>query len=197
MKNPSHVRNRRVLVIDDHRSVQKALRKFLGDDFHKHPALNEAYRPLLFGEPQPGQQAPAYEVDSAYNGQEGLEKVHQSLAEAHPYSVAFVDIRLPQGWDGLETITKLWKVCPDLQVVVCTGYSDYSWEEIVGRLGDADNMAILRKPFEREEVLQLVYLLSRKWQRQTTARQANVGKETGRSELRVLLLEDDTLTLDL
>ena len=196
MNQNGNSRNKRVLVIDDHRSVQKALRKYLGGEIHKHPALNEAQRSLLFGEPRAGQ-APAYEVDSAYNGLEGLEKVHQSLAENRPYAVAFVDIRLPQGWDGLETIAKIWKIAPDLQVVVCTGYSDYSWEEIVGRLGDPDNMAILRKPFEREEVLQLVYLLSRKWQREQAARHGSFSTESSATSPKVLLLEDDTLTLEL
>lgn len=196
MNPAANSRNKRVLVIDDHRSVQKALRKHLGGENHKHPALNEAQRSLLFGEPRAGQ-APAYEVDSAYNGQEGLEMVYQSLAENRPYSVAFVDIRLPQGWDGLETITKIWKIAPDLQVVVCTGYSDYSWEEIVGRLGDPDNMAILRKPFEREEVLQLVYLLSRKWQRQQGALPSLSAGKIAEPSPTVLLLEDDPLTLEL
>ena len=44
--------------------------------------------------------------------------------------MAFVDVRMPPGWDGVETITRIWEVDPDLQIVVCTAYADYSWEEL-------------------------------------------------------------------
>jgi PAS domain S-box-containing protein len=83
---------------------------------------------------------------------------------------------MPPGWDGLETIAHLWQAYPHLQVVVCTAYSDYSWKDFQGRLGNRDNLLILKKPFDNIEVIQLVHALSRKWLlgRQAEAKMADL-----------------------
>jgi len=104
-----------------------------------------------------------FDIDSAYQGQEGLALVEKSLIEQRPYSMAFVDVRMPPGWDGIETIQHIWKCHPDLQVVICTAYSDHSWDEIIRRLGKSDSLLILKKPFDNVEVLQLAHALTRKW----------------------------------
>ncbi|MGH8024632.1 MAG: PAS domain S-box protein, partial [Limisphaerales bacterium] len=96
-------------------------------------------------------------------GSDALALVAAALKADDPYSLAFVDIRMPPGWDGVETIARLWKISPDLQAVICTAYSDYSWHDIIGRFGHTDNLLILKKPFETVEVLQLTHALSRKW----------------------------------
>src|ERR1051326_4348231 len=67
------------------------------------------------------------------------------------------------GLDGIQTTAKLWEIYPDLQVVVCTAYSDYSWEEMVQKLGHSDRLVILKKPFDNIEVLQLANALTEKW----------------------------------
>ena len=118
----------------------------------------------LFGEPPPTVPRPAFDVDSAMQGREGVELARCALVEGRPYSVAFVDMRMPPGWDGLETIQKLWKVDPEIQVVVCSAYSDYDWMELLGRLGRSDKLIVIKKPFEPIEILQSASALSRKWQ---------------------------------
>ena len=102
-------------------------------------------------------------IDSAHQGQEGLEMVRRAIEEGHPYAMAFVDMRMPPGWNGLDTIARIWKEYPELQVVICTAYSDHSWDEIVERLGCTDQLLILKKPFDNVEVRQLVYALTEKW----------------------------------
>ena len=84
----------------------------------------------LFGDTTVKFQLPMFEIDSAYQGQEGLDLIEKSLLENRPYALAFVDVRMPPGWDGVETTCKIWEKYPDLQVVICTAYSDYSWEEM-------------------------------------------------------------------
>jgi PAS domain S-box-containing protein len=106
----------------------------------------------------------AFEIDSAKQGRDGFEMVKSALALGRPYSMAFVDMRMEPGWNGIETIRNMWSVCPDLQVVLCSAYSDYSWSEIVQTLGATDNLVILRKPFDNIEVLQLALALSKKWE---------------------------------
>ena len=89
--------------------------------------------------------------------------VKQSLAESRPFAMAFLDVRMPPGWDGVETAARLWEVCPDLQIVICTAYSDYSWDEMRARLDQPDSLVILKKPFDNVEVQQLAHAMTKKW----------------------------------
>ena len=120
---------------------------------------------VLFDEAKhPGGAADSeFELDSAYQGQEGLEMVKRALAENRPYALAFVDVRMPPGWDGIETIARIWEVDPELQVVVCTAYADYSWEEMRAKVGQPDSLLVLKKPFDNIEVQQLAHALTKKW----------------------------------
>jgi signal transduction histidine kinase len=70
---------------------------------------------------------------------------------------------MPPGWNGIETIQRLWQEDEDLQVVICTAYADYSFEEIVEALGSSDRLLILKKPFDPVEVRQLAVALTEKW----------------------------------
>ena len=78
--------------------------------------------------------------------------------------MAFVDVRMPPGWDGVETTARIWEADPDLQVVICTAYADCSWDEMLQKLGQSDRLVILKKPFDSIEVYQLANSLCRKWQ---------------------------------
>src|SRR5262245_49592548 len=163
----------RILVVDDTPGLHDDFRKSL----RATPAsavLDEAEAALFPKNAGPAPRvegsAPRFEIDSAFQGQEGVEKVRQALAEGRPYSLAFIDGRMPPGWDGVETIAHIWKAYPDLQVVICTAYSDYSWEEINQRVGQSDSLVILKKPFDPVEVQQLAYALTRKWSLSRMAR---------------------------
>ena len=152
--------NRRVLVIDDNPAIHADFRKTLaGKSISANLADLEAE---LFGEGRPPVETPTFDVDSAMQGQEALQKVETALRDGKPYAMAFVDMRMPPGWDGLQTVQHLWKQDPDLQVVICTAYSDHSWQEIIGQLGVTDRLLILKKPFDAVEVTQLATALTEK-----------------------------------
>jgi signal transduction histidine kinase len=102
-------------------------------------------------------------MDSTYQGEEGLAAVVRARAEGRPYAMAFVDMRMPPGWDGFETVARLWGVQPDLQIVICTAFSDYSWQEILRKFAFSDRLLILKKPFDSVEVQQLAAALTEKW----------------------------------
>lgn len=155
--------NPRLLVIDDNRAIHGDFRKILTTASSN--AHLDALESELFGEPPPPTR-PDFEIDSAYQGQEGLERVERALAEGRPYQVAFVDVRMPPGWDGVETIERLWQVDPALQVVICTAYADYQWADIASRLPHGDQFLILKKPFDPIEVLQMAQALGGKWRLQ-------------------------------
>jgi len=154
----------RILIIDDNRAIHADFRKILAPQTASETALREA-ESLLFGRAADTGAVPAvvYQIDSASQGQEGLQMVESAAGEGRPYALAFVDVRMPPGWDGVETIARIWKKYPELPVVICTAYSDYSWSEMMSSLGHSDNLVILRKPFEAVEVLQLAHSLTRKW----------------------------------
>jgi len=158
--------NRRLLLIDDTPAIHEDFRRILGGGTSS--ALDAA-KAALFGDFAPAAPAAAeqaggpFEMDSAYQGQEGLAKVEQSAAAGRPYALAFVDMRMPPGWDGVETIERLWQADPRLQVVICTAYSDTSWEEVLRRLDARDRLLVLKKPFDTIEVRQLANALTAKW----------------------------------
>jgi two-component system, sensor histidine kinase and response regulator len=158
----------RFLVIDDQESIHDDFRKIieLQDD---DQALSKATAALFDEAVVQSERGESFKIDSAYQGEQGLEMVVQALAENRPYPLAFVDVRMPPGWDGVETIERIWKVDPELLVVLCTAYSDHTWEEIIRRLGRTDRLLILKKPFDNIEVRQLVLALTKRW---NLARQA-------------------------
>jgi PAS domain S-box-containing protein len=116
----------------------------------------------LMGVPEQ-QPFPTFEIDFAYQGQDGLERVRKALAERRPYTMAFVDMRMPPGWNGIETISHIWKECFDLQVVICTGHADFSWHDLIRQFGHSDRLLVLKKPFDMTEVRQVAYSLAEKW----------------------------------
>ncbi|TLY59226.1 MAG: EAL domain-containing protein [Gammaproteobacteria bacterium] len=168
---PSHplLISRRVLVVDDNAAIHEDFRKILGGNTESSAELLAAER-LLLGEAAPGVARPAFEIDTALQGQEGVARVRHALEEERPYAMAFIDMRMPPGWDGLETILRLWELDPHVQVVICSAHSDYDWTEVVARLDHSDKLLVIKKPFEPIEVLQCANALTRKWDNERTLR---------------------------
>ena len=152
----------RILVIDDNVAIHEDYRKTLAlrevADQHLLELESE-----LFGDTRPEAETESFAIDCAFQGREGIEMAIRAKKEGRPYAVAFVDGRMPPGLDGIETIRELWQTCPDIQVVLCTAYSDYSWRDIQKMLGETDSLVILKKPFDTVEVVQLAHALTRKW----------------------------------
>lgn len=152
--------NRRILVVDDMPSMHHDFRKTLAA-LAAPPELTQLENEL-FGDAAPTPHD-GFDIDSAYQGREGLVKVDTACSEGRPYAVAFVDMRMPPGWDGVETVERLWQVDPQLQVVICTAYSDHPWEDVLKRLDVQDRLLIVKKPFDMIEVSQLARTLTAKW----------------------------------
>ena len=162
--------NRRILIVDDNVSIHQDFRKVFDSTTLDHDALNETESTLFGEDEQPQVQAVAFEIDSAHQGLEALEMVRRSMLEQKPYAMAFMDVRMPPGWDGIETTAKIWAEYPDLQIVLCTAFSDYSWVQLIEKLGYSDKLLILKKPFDNIEAVQLAHALTMKWQLTQLAR---------------------------
>ena len=202
MLSPPSLVNRRILIIDDNAAIHHDFRKVLGAQAeHAAQAALEVLEADIFGEPATAAVRPNFEIDSAHQGQDGVAMAQQALVEGRPYAMAFVDMRMPPGWDGLKTIEHLWATDPDVQVVICSAHTDYDWTEVVARLGHSDKLLVLRKPAEPIEVLQCATALSRKWENDRLVRDQVLrleeviatrtrGLETANRQLRHLATHD-------
>jgi signal transduction histidine kinase len=164
----------RILLIDDMPSIHEDFRKVLMPA-RGSASLDEAEN-VLFGSTV----APrvSFELDCASSGEEGLRLLRAGALEGRPYALAFVDMRMPTGWDGVRTIEELWREDDQLQVVICTAYSDNPLEQALSRLGAADRLLVLKKPFDPIEVTQLAQALSakRRLAHQAAAHLANLER---------------------
>lgn len=155
----------RILIIDDNLEIHQDFKTVLSFKKEYDPLLDEMDE-KLFGNVQ-HENVPAYpqfEIDSAMQGEEGCELVREALRQNKPYALAFVDIRMPPGIDGVETIKRILTDDKKIQLVICTAYSDYSWEKIIEKLEQQDNISILKKPFDHVHVRKLAVALTKKWQ---------------------------------
>ena len=190
----------RILVVDDNRAIHADFRKLLA--FPERTTVLEDLARRLYGERETqGSSARAFRLDSAYQGQEAVNLVEQAVRAQQPYSLAFVDMRMPPGWNGLETIQNLWAVDPHLQVVICSAHSDHSWKEIIEQLGQSDRLLLLKKPFDPIEALQLAHALTCKWRNERALRcqldsleklavASNQGLEAANLQLRHMATHD-------
>ena len=166
---PAGLHPRRLLVIDDQQQIHDTFVRIFSPDGDEDAALDafesrfltvDADHPLSARRQAAGQ--PRYELGFAHSGEQGVELVRESVRNGSPYAVAFVDMRMPLGWDGLETTERLWQIDPSLQVVICTAHSDHPWGDVLRRLGYNDRLLLIKKPFESDEVRQLALALSEK-----------------------------------
>jgi diguanylate cyclase (GGDEF)-like protein/PAS domain S-box-containing protein len=166
----------RILVVDDNHAIHEDFRKIFGAS-RPRTASSVAER-ALFGDGEQAEDGPDFQLDFASQGEDGLALVQQALEQDRPYAMAFIDVRMPPGWDGIETTAKIWEHDSDIQVVICTAYSDYSWTEMLARLGRSDRLVILKKPFDTIEVLQLASALTEKWRLARQSRWLFEGMES-------------------
>lgn len=160
--------NTRILIVDDNESIHGDFRKVLVQETSIDHAELDEMEAELFGGGEPkqsssGENTVTYEVDSAFQGQEALKMVDKAAEEGRPYALVFMDVRMPPGWDGIETISRIWLRHPYVEMVLCTAYSDYTWDDIVEKLGCTDKLLFLRKPFDSVAVQQMSLSLIKKF----------------------------------
>jgi CheY-like chemotaxis protein len=153
---------RRILVIDDNVDIHRDFRKLLCPE-REEEELDEL-EGAIFGSkaPPPAPRVLPFIVDSAMQGKEGLEAVRRMRKLGRPYALMFVDMRMPPGWDGVETLERIWSESPDVEAVICSAYSDYSWNEIIRRL-QRPGLRLLSKPFTSKDLLEFAWSLTSRW----------------------------------
>jgi len=156
--------NLKIIVIDDNSAIHADFIKILTRSKPSYDSVLKNIGKELFGNNIETPLLPNFIIDTASQGKEGVNKIAAAIKNGSPYALAFVDVRMPPGWDGVETIKHIWELDKNIQIVICTAYSDYTWEETIAQLGQTDNLLILKKPFDNIAVRQLACALTKKWQ---------------------------------
>ena len=159
---------RRILIVDDNISIHEDFQSILLDE--KNIAENnelQEIEKILFGKKQKKSDLTemkiVYQLDYAFQGEEAIEMVNKACESNLPYSLIFMDVRMPPGIDGIKTIKEIWEKNIDVEIVLCTAYSDYSWNEILDIFGETDHLFIIKKPFNAVEIKQIALTLTTKW----------------------------------
>ncbi|QDX28052.1 GGDEF domain-containing response regulator [Sphingomonas suaedae] len=150
-------------------------------------AALDAMAAELFGDddaaPVAESETVAFEPVHCMQGLDGVEAVARSIERGERFAVAFIDVRMPPGIDGKETAKRIRALDPDINLVIVTGYSDFSPLEISRDAGPADKIFYIAKPFQVEEVVQTATALGKRWQVDLELAQAMALLEEQKAEL--------------
>jgi len=159
-------RNHRILLVDDNEAIHEDIESILT---FRDPSSEEDFLKIeheLFEEETESTDEPVnveYQIDHAYRGEEAIQMVEKADRDGYPYSLVFMDVRMPPGMNGIEAVKKIWDDYPYIEVVICTAYSDYSWEQIIKNLGTSDRLLFMKKPFDATALKQTALTLNTKW----------------------------------
>lgn len=162
-------KNNRILIVDDQQDLREQLAKLLRRSGKKNETTSfvQSMRDRLTGvkkeEPKTTDVADTYVVDTASQGEEAFEMVKRANAENRPYAMLFTDMRMPPGWDGLETAKKIREIDKHIEIVIMTAFADHDQETIASEVGTPEKLLYIKKPFQSEEIYQLALSLTSKW----------------------------------
>lgn len=155
-------KHHRILIVDDNESIHNDFKSILNPPKIKNDKLESIEKKLFGGKESTSLSCIVYKIDDAYQGEEAIEMVELAEKENYPYSILFMDVRMPPGIDGIQTIKKIWEKQPRLEVVICTAYSDYTWDQMIKELGATDHLLFIKKPFDSTAVKQIAISLTTK-----------------------------------
>ncbi len=151
---------KKILIVDDdhdiHPLIVKIIEKVNKQDGNKFGEIDNLLADLKGQESKDADSGDKsgveFSFDHAFQGEEALKFIEQ--ANSSPYDVVFMDVRMPPGIDGIQTIKEVRKQNPEYPFIICTAYMDYTWEEVVKILGSESNIALMKKPFTKQKILE-------------------------------------------
>ncbi len=162
-----------ILLVDDNEAIHEDIEAILTSHSKDTDAELQEMADELFGtlssDKGDNEVTIEYDIDHAYQGEEAIRMVEEAAEKGNPYSLVFMDVRMPPGIDGIQTIKRIWEDYPYTEMVICTAYSDYSWDEIVRNLGNTDKLLFMKKPFDATALKQTALSLTNKWKLQQEA----------------------------
>jgi len=173
----------RILIVDDEPAMHDSYRQCFAATCGSASALGAMAAELFEDDATSPEPALAFACDHHMQGLDAVAAVEASLESGERYAVAFIDVRMPPGIDGKETARRIRALDPDINLVIVTGYSDFSPIEISRAAGPADKIFYIAKPFQAEEVLQTATALAQRWQVDRDLRDAMALLEEQKLEL--------------
>jgi len=158
-------------VADDEPGVRDAYRQILLEtDMSGETAVFRNLRDRLFTKPAAEQAVKKLTARNTYfvpmfcdGAEAAVAAVRDALAEEDPFAVAFLDMRMPPGPDGVWAAARIRELDPAIEIVLCTAYSDVDPAEIGGIVPPEEKLSYLQKPFHPHEIRQMTISLASKW----------------------------------
>ena len=157
-------RPHRILIADDTPALHEAYRNIFAveiDELAAIPGLAKFAPELTTPAAAAG---PTYALTHVQQGEEAIAAATAAQLAGTPFALAILDVRMPPGIDGVQTARRLRVQQPDLQIVLCTAFADYSWSDLLMAFPESDGLLLLKKPFDAIEIHQITTALCRKWQ---------------------------------
>ena len=165
--------NRKILLVDDEARIVDELFKVLTPQELGNDELGEL-EDHLFGKSESNKKKIiSYDVCRCQQGDEAICEVQKALEKEQPFAVAFIDVQMPPGPDGVATAEQIRKLDPNIQIVIITGHSDFDVCEIAERVPPEDKLLFLQKPVHSQEITQFALALTAKWQSEHLLRKQN------------------------
>jgi diguanylate cyclase (GGDEF)-like protein len=166
----------RVLIADDEAEMRDTYRQILvppneGKNADKFRELQSR----LYGE-KGGAQGAAQPRAAKRSASDGLfdavfcagadaavDAVREALSAGTPFAIAFLDMRMPPGPDGVWAAARIRELDPAIEIVICTAFSDVDAGDIAERVQPAEKLSYVQKPFHPNEIRQTALSLASKW----------------------------------
>jgi len=169
-KNRLPMNKSRILVVDDEKSIIDSYLQILRpksspskNKFIQTAAALFAQRKTTMEEAPLHMSEDLYEVLTANDGLQAVNIVKESIHTGNPISLIFLDMRMPPGINGRETAKQIRELDKNVEIVIMTAYSDYTYTEIIEKIGTADRLLYLNKPFDVLQISQLALSLTNRW----------------------------------
>ena len=179
MNDFHHTSTNRVLVVDDDAMLINEYVRCLGEDFEPDEAITTLtdLEKVLFGDETDERGGAKFHVHSRNQGEAAVEAVKAAIAAGNPYSIVFLDIRMPPGIDGIEAAKQIRMLDPNINIVLVTGSVSPAPENLGKQIPPADKIFFFQKPFHAVECRQLAAALCGKWHADMALRSANEDLE--------------------
>ncbi len=148
-----------ILFIDDENDILESYKTIMSKNEEKN--INSFFDDDLKIDSPPDTEL--YNVLTALQGEEGLELLKERLNTDNPVKVAFIDMRMPPGINGVETAKQIRELDDRVEIVIVTAFSDISLNDIVRQVGSPDKLLYLKKPFDSQEISQFAHNLCIKY----------------------------------
>ncbi len=146
----------RVLIADDEPLICETYQEFLAPEWLPPEHANSEAR-------RDADCAPRYDVVCCTQAREAVDEVVQAIEAGDPFAIAFLDVSMPPGEDGVWAAERIRELDPAVEIVMVTAQTDLDPREIAARVPPADKLLYLQKPAHAHEIVQFASALGAKW----------------------------------